>query len=181
MKKNILIASDIHGDRDSCRALLTVFDNGNFDRLLLLGDILYHGPRNPLPPSYDPQAVVAMLSEYKDVIICVRGNCDAEVDQMLLPFPIMDKTLEIEVDGRTWFAAHGHRAGANPTDNDLPPLPPGSVFLSGHTHVPVLATDDNDNGILRVNPGSVTFPKGGSKKSCVSYRDGEFSFISLED
>lgn len=172
---SILIASDIHGDRDSCRALLHLWADGHFDRLLLLGDILYHGPRNPLPPAYDPQAVVAMLSEHKDVITCVRGNCDAEVDQMLLPFPIMAKTLEMTVDGRRWFAAHGHRPGANPTEDDLPPLPAGSVFLSGHTHVPVLETDKN--GILRVNPGSVTFPKNGSFKSCMAYRDGAFELL----
>ena len=118
-----------------------------------------------------------MLSEYKDAISCVRGNCDAEVDQMLLPFPIMDKTAKFTVDGHIWFAAHGHRPGANPTDNDLPSLPKGSVFLSGHTHIPVLDTDDH--GILRVNPGSITFPKGGSDKSCVAYRDGSFAFITL--
>lgn len=172
---NILIASDIHGDREACRALLGLLEEGGFERLLLLGDILYHGPRNPLPPTYDPQAVVAMLSAYKDIITCVRGNCDAEVDQMLLPFPIMAKTMEMIVDGRTWFAAHGHRPGANPTENDLPPLAPGSVFLSGHTHVPTLETDAN--GILRVNPGSITFPKNGSRRSCIAYRDGTFQLL----
>ena len=174
----ILIASDIHGDAESCQKLLQILDACAADRLLLLGDILYHGPRNSIPPAYDPQRVVALLSAYKDAIICVRGNCDAEVDQMLLPFPIMDKTRRWEVDGRTWFAAHGHREGANPTGNDLPALPSGSVFLSGHTHIPVLETDGQ--GILRVNPGSVTFPKGGSAKSCILYDGGVFALMDLD-
>ena len=173
----ILIASDIHGDLDGCRALLAAMETAAADRLLLLGDLLYHGPRNAIPPTYDPQGVVALLSPLQEAVWCVRGNCDAEVDQMLLPFPIMDKTRAWTVDGRAWFAAHGHRPGANPTENDLPNLPAGSVFLSGHTHIPVLATDDR--GILRVNPGSVTFPKGGFPKSYALYDDGRFRIIDL--
>ncbi len=175
---SILIASDIHGDAANCHALLSLMDKENFDRLLLLGDILYHGPRNPIPPAYDPPAVVSLLSPCRDRIICVRGNCDAEVDQMLLPFPIMDKTTTFTVDDHTWFAAHGHRPGADPTNHDLPPLPPDSIFLSGHTHVPVLGFDENR--LLRVNPGSITFPKGGSVKGCATYRDGVFSLVSLD-
>lgn len=174
----ILIASDIHGDAESCQKLLDILQSTAAEGLLLLGDILYHGPRNSIPPAYDPQKVVSLLSTHKDAIICVRGNCDAEVDQMLLPFPIMDKTCRWTVDGRAWFAAHGHREGANPTENDLPDLPVGSVFLSGHTHIPVLETDQN--GIIRVNPGSVTFPKGGSAKSCILYDNGRFSLMDLE-
>ncbi len=173
----ILIASDIHGDAQSCAVLLSLFDVHKPDLLLLLGDLLYHGPRNPIPEHYDPQKVAACLSEYAPHILCVRGNCDGEVDQMMLNFPILSETAMLFVDGRVWMAAHGHRAGANPTENDLPPLPEGSVFLSGHTHVPVNEMDQN--GILRINPGSVTFPKGGSKKSCMLYENGAFTLLHI--
>ena len=174
----ILIASDIHGDAQSCAALLSLFDTHKPDLLLLLGDLLYHGPRNPIPAHYDPKHVAELLSAHREHILCVRGNCDGEVDQMMLDFPILSETAMLFVDGRIWMAAHGHRAGADPSSNDLPSLPHGAVFLSGHTHVPVNATDDR--GILRVNPGSVTFPKGGSVKQCMLYQDGEFLTIPIE-
>ena len=173
----ILIASDIHGDAQSCASLLALFDVHRPDLLLLLGDLLYHGPRNPIPEHYDPQRVAALLSEYAPRILCVRGNCDGEVDQMMLRFPILSETAMLFVDGKLWMAAHGHRTGANPTENDLPPLPEGSVFLSGHTHVPVNQKDQN--GILRINPGSVTFPKGGSQKSCMLYENGTFTLVHI--
>lgn len=173
----ILIASDIHGDARSCEAVLTLYKERGAEWLLLLGDLLYHGPRNPIPEHYDPRRVAELLNIHKEHLICVRGNCDGEVDQMMLDFPILAETATLFVDGRVWIAAHGHRAGANPTQNDLPPLPTGSVFLSGHTHIPVRETDER--GILRINPGSVTFPKGGSEKSCVLYTDGEFELLSI--
>ena len=173
----ILIASDIHGDADSCEKLLALYASTGAEWLLLLGDILYHGPRNPIPPHYDPQKVAKLLSAHKEHILCVRGNCDGEVDQMMVEFPILSETAMLFVDGRVWMAAHGHRAGANPTAQDLPSLPSGSVFLSGHTHIPT--NDVNKDGILCVNPGSVTFPKGGSVKSCMLYDAGEFSLIAL--
>jgi len=173
----ILIASDIHGDAQSCASLLALFDVHRPDLLLLLGDLLYHGPRNPIPEHYDPQRVAALLSEYAPRILCVRGNCDGEVDQMMLRFPILSETAMLFVDGKLWMAAHGHRAGANPTENDLPPLPEGSVFLSGHTHVPV--NEKDQNGIFRINPGSVTFPKGGSQKSCMLYENGAFTLMHI--
>ena len=173
----ILIASDIHGDKQSCQRVLEIFEERGAEWLLLLGDLLYHGPRNPIPAHYDPGEVARLLGEHKEHILCVRGNCDGEVDQMMLPFPILSETAMLLVDGRVWMAAHGHRKGANPTEDDLPYLPEGSVFLSGHTHIP---TDDLDpNGIRRINPGSVTFPKGDSRKSCVLYADGEFESIDL--
>jgi len=173
----ILIASDIHGDAQSCEALLDVFEKEGADWLLLLGDILYHGPRNPIPDHYAPQKVAELLSAHKDHVLCVRGNCDGEVDQMMLPFPILAETAMLFVDGKVWMAAHGHRSGANPMANDLPCLPAGSVFLSGHTHIPTHDTDEN--GILRINPGSVTFPKGGSQKSCMMYEDGVFRLLEI--
>ena len=174
----LLIASDLHGSAPACRKLLDIFAASGAERLILLGDLLYHGPRNNLPEGYDPKAVIAMLSEYADKLFCVRGNCDTEVDQMVLPFPILAETALLFVDGRTWFAAHGHRAGANPTANDLPKLPAGSVVLTGHTHIPVLETDEN--GILLLNPGSVSIPKGGFDPSYAVYEDGRFAVVSLD-
>ena len=174
----LMIASDLHGSAPACRKLLDIFAASGAERLILLGDLLYHGPRNDLPEGYDPKAVIAMLSECADKLFCVRGNCDTEVDQMVLPLPILAETALLFVDGRTWFAAHGHRAGANPTANDLPKLPAGSVVLTGHTHIPVLET--NENGILLLNPGSVSIPKGGFAPSYAVYEDGRFAVVSLD-
>ena len=174
----LMIASDIHGCAPACKKLLDIFAASGADRLILLGDLLYHGPRNDLPEGYDPKAVIAMLSEHADRLFCVRGNCDTEVDQMVLPFPILAETALLFVDGKTWFACHGHRAGANPTANDLPSLPAGSVVLSGHTHIPVLET--NADGVTLLNPGSTSIPKGGFPASYAVYEDGVFEVVSLK-
>ena len=173
----LMIASDLHGSATACKKLLDIFAASSAERLILLGDILYHGPRNDLPEGYNPKEVIAMLSEYADKLFCVRGNCDTEVDQMVLPFPMMAETALLFVDGVTWFACHGHRSGANPTANDLPKLRVGSVVLSGHTHIPVLET--NSEGILLLNPGSASIPKGGFPASYALYEDGRFSVVSL--
>ena len=173
----LMIASDLHGSAPACRKLLDIFAASGAERLILLGDLLYHGPRNNLPEGYDPKAVIAMLSEQADKLFCVRGNCDTEVDQMVLPFPILAETALLFVDGRTWFACHGHRAGANPTAKDLPKLPAGSVVLSGHTHIPVL--EENAEGVLLFNPGSVSIPKGGFPASYGVYEDGGFAVIGF--
>lgn len=174
----LMIASDLHGSATACKKLLDTFTASGAERLILLGDLLYHGPRNDLPEGYDPKVVIAMLSEQADKLFCVRGNCDTEVDQMVLPFPIMAETALLFVDGRTWFACHGHRNGANPTANDLPMLPAGSVVLSGHTHIPVLET--NDKGVTFLNPGSTSIPKGGFAASYALYEDGKFSVLGFE-
>ena len=173
-----LIASDLHGSAKYTRELLAAFAREGADRLVLLGDILYHGPRNDLPAGYDPKAVIAMLTPYADRLFCVRGNCDTEVDQMVLPFPILAETALLFVDGRTWFAAHGHRTGANPTAGDLPKLPAGSVVLTGHTHIPTL--DTTPEGVLLLNPGSTSIPKGGFAPSYAVYEDGCFAVVSLD-
>ena len=175
----IMIASDLHGSAPSVARLLAAFDASGAETLVILGDILYHGPRNDLPEGYDPKIVIALLSPYAEKLLCVRGNCDAEVDQMVLPFPIMAETATLTVDERTWFAAHGHRAGANPTDNDLPSLPRGSVVLTGHTHIPTCDCDESGNGILRLNPGSVSIPKGGFPATYALYEDGVFSVLDF--
>jgi putative phosphoesterase len=174
----LMIASDIHGCAPACRRLLEIFENSGAERLILLGDILYHGPRNDLPEGYAPKEVIALLTPYADRLFCVRGNCDTEVDQMVLPFPILAETALLFVDGVTWFAAHGHRTGANPSAGDLPKLPAGSIVLSGHTHIPTL--DRTADGLLLVNPGSASIPKGGFAPSYAMYEEGVFSVISLD-
>ena len=167
------IASDIHGSAYYCEKMLTRFKEEQADRLILLGDLLYHGPRNDLPEGYAPKKVIDLLNAYKDVIICVRGNCEAEVDQMVLPFPCLADFSEVFADGKLLYLAHGHHA----SPDNLPPLPEGSVFLSGHTHVKL---DEVRNGIRCLNPGSVSIPKDGSH-SCLIYDNGEFSFRILEE
>ncbi len=173
-----LIASDLHGAAPAVERLLRIFDGSGAERLILLGDILYHGPRNDLPPGYAPKDVIALLSPYAERIVCVRGNCDAEVDQMVLPFPIMEEAVRLTVDGRQWFLSHGHRAGANPSAGDVANVPRGSILLTGHTHIPTLAW--NTDGVLLFNPGSTSIPKGGYPASYGAYEDGRFSVVSLD-
>ena len=168
----LVIASDIHGSGYWCRRLMELVERERPDRLVLLGDLLYHGPRNDLPREYDPKAVIPLLSAFADRIIAVRGNCEAEVDQMVLPFPCMADYAQLLVDGRTFYLTHGHHA--NP--GQLPPLPEGSVFLFGHTHIKM---DENRDGIRCLNPGSVSIPKD-QTHSCMVYENGEFSFRNLE-
>ena len=167
-----VIASDIHGSARWCRALMDLVDREKPDKLILLGDLLYHGPRNDLPEEYAPKQVIPLLSAWAEKIIAVRGNCEAEVDQMVLPFPCMADYAEVLADGKTLYLTHGHRA----SPENLPPLPEGSVFLSGHTHV---KRDEVIGGIRCLNPGSVSIPKDGSH-SCILYEDGAFSFRILE-
>ena len=169
----LLIASDIHGSAYYCGKLMEVMDRFQPDKLLLLGDLLYHGPRNDLPREYAPKQVIPMLSQYQDTIIAVRGNCEAEVDQMVLPFPCMADFTQLDVDGKVFYLTHGHHA----SPDALPQLSEGSVFLSGHTHVKM---DEVRNGIRCINPGSVSIPKDGSH-SCMTYEDGVFTVCLLED
>lgn len=168
-----VIASDIHGSAYWCRRLCQFVEETQPDRLLLLGDLLYHGPRNDLPRDYAPKQVIPMLSKYKDIILAVRGNCEAEVDQMVLPFPCMADSTQVFADGLTLYLTHGHHQ--NP--DSLPPLPKGSVFLSGHTHVKL---DETREGVRCLNPGSVSIPKDGSH-SCILYENGSFSFHIFQE
>ena len=150
-----VIASDIHGSAFWCGKLMELIEKEQPNKILLLGDLLYHGPRNDLPADYAPKQVIPMLSRYKDKIVAVRGNCEAEVDQMVLPFPCMaDYALLID-GGFTLYLTHGHHT----SPDNLPPLEEGSIFLSGHTHVKM---DEVREGIRCVNPGSVSIPKDGS-------------------
>ena len=170
----IMIASDIHGSAYFCRRLLEAFEREQADRLLLLGDILYHGPRNDLPRDYAPKAVLAMLNGQKDRIFCVRGNCDTEVDQMVLQFPILADYCILPVGERLVYATHGH----NHNLEKLPPLQPGDILLHGHTHIP--AWEFTDGGILYVNPGSVSIPKDGSKNSYMLLEENMLDWKSLD-
>lgn len=169
----LMIALDIHGSAFWCGKLMEVFALEQPEKLLLLGDILYHGPRNDLPRDYNPKAVIAMLTPIADRILCVRGNCEAEVDQMVLPFACMAEYSLLVADGRTFYLTHGHHA--NP--DLLPPLPDDSVFLFGHTHVKM---DAVRSGVRCLNPGSVSIPKDGSN-SCIVYQNGDFTFRILEE
>ena len=136
----LLIASDIHGSAYWCGRLMEEIRREEPDRVLLLGDLLYHGPRNDLPRDYAPKRVIPMLSQIKEKIMAVRGNCEAEVDQMVLPFPCLADFSQLMVDGKLFHLSHGHHQ--NP--QNLPPLPEGSVFLFGHTHVKL---DETVHGI----------------------------------
>ena len=169
----LVIASDIHGSAYWCGKLMEVIEQEDPDKILLLGDLLYHGPRNDLPRDYAPKQVIPMLSQLAGKILAVRGNCEAEVDQMVLPFPCMADYALVEADGQTLYLTHGHLW--NP--DDLPPLGPGTVFLSGHTHVKL---DEMRNGIRCLNPGSVSIPKDGSH-SCLVCENGVFTFRILEE
>ena len=169
----ILIASDLHGSAYWCRRLMEEIEKEQPDRIVLLGDLLYHGPRNDLPREYAPKQVIPMLSSLKEKILAVRGNCEAEVDQMVLPFPCLADFSQLYVDGRLMHLTHGHHQ--NP--QNLPPLPQGSIFLYGHTHVKF---DQVVDGIRCLNPGSVSIPKDGSH-SYLIYENGNFSFRILEE
>lgn len=151
----IMIASDIHGSAYYCEKLLTAYKREGADRLLLLGDILYHGPRNDLPRDYAPKKVASMLNEYSDRIICVRGNCEAEVDSLMLDFSVTAESCIIYAAERLIYATHGHHYG----EKTPPPHAKGDVLLTGHTHIPACLEYET---YLYVNPGSVSIPKEGS-------------------
>ena len=168
----LLIASDIHGSAFWCKKLMDLIAKEEPTKVILLGDILYHGPRNDLPKDYAPKQVIQMLSKIKDKIICVRGNCDAEVDQMVLPFSCMNEYVQLFIDNKVFFCTHGHHY----SPDSLPLLSSGNVFLYGHTHV---KQDEVVNDIRCLNPGSVSIPKDGTN-SCLIYENGAFRFCVLE-
>lgn len=168
----LMIASDIHGSSYYCRKMIEAYRQEEADRLLLLGDLLYHGPRNNLPRDYNPKEVISMLNEIKNELLCVRGNCDTEVDQMVLDFPILAEYCLLELDGRTIFATHGH----NSNPDNLPMLKEGDILLNGHTHIPA---NQNMGTYTYMNPGSISIPKEGSAHGYMIY-DGEFRWRSLD-
>ena len=147
-----MIASDIHGSEFYCRQLMEAYKAEGAERMLLLGDVLYHGPRNDLPEGYAPKKVIEMLNAMKDEILCVRGNCEAEVDQMVLSFPVLADYALLPVGKRLVYVTHGHIYN----EKNLPPLKYGDILLHGHTHVPK-CVDHGD--YVYMNPGSVAIPK----------------------
>ncbi len=169
-----LIASDIHGSAYWCEQLLSAFENEGADKLVLLGDLLYHGPRNNFPDGYSSKKVFEMLNAVKDKIVCVRGNCDSEVDQMVLEFPIMADYALLDANGRTLFATHGHLFNeANP-----PILKKGDILLNGHFHTP--CNRETQQGWIYANCGSVALPKDGTPHSYILIDNGAMYWKDLE-
>lgn len=164
-----MIASDIHGSAYYCEQLLERYRQEGAQRLVLLGDLLYHGPRNALPKEYDPQRTAAMLNGMKEQLLCVRGNCEAEVDQMVLDFPVLADYAVLPVNGRLIYCTHGHHA------NETNPLPmaKGDYLLCGHTHIPCC---NRHEGFTYLNPGSVSIPKNGSCHSYMLLEDGKLQW-----
>ena len=169
----LLIASDIHGDIESAKVLVEAFVREGCDKILLLGDVLYHGPRNDLPGRYAPKEVIALLNKYKDKILAVRGNCDTEVDQMVLEFPILADYALLSLDDLSIYATHGH----NYNTKTPPPLAEGDILLHGHTHV--IRAEKFGNGNTYINPGSITLPKENCPRSYVIYEAGKFTFYNI--
>ncbi len=169
-----MIASDLHGSAYYCRKMLEAFEREGADRLFLLGDLLYHGPRNDLPREYAPKEVIPLLNGKKEKLLCVRGNCDAEVDQMVLEFPVLADYAVLPVGRRLIYATHGHIYHVK----NLPPLAPGDVLLHGHTHVP--AWTEFGQGNLYLNPGSVSIPKEDSPHSYMTLEENTMQWKELE-
>ncbi len=168
-----MIASDIHGSEYYCGKMLEAYASEKADRLLLLGDLLYHGPRNDLPRDYNPKKVIELLNAVKNDILCVRGNCEAEVDQTVLEFPVLAEYAIVNVGSIMIFASHGH----NYNEKRLPPLHKGDILLNGHTHVPGCRRHEN---YIYMNPGSVSIPKDNSRHGYILMRDKLFLWKDFE-
>ncbi len=165
----LLIASDIHGDLDSLKRIFSAYEDEGAAKLVLLGDLLYHGPRNDLPETYAPKAVIELLNAKRDCILAVRGNCDTEVDQMVLNFPILADYAYLSLDGLEIFLTHGHRYN---TENP-PPLRNGEILLHGHTHV--LTCTEFGDGNFYLNPGSAAIPKQNNPRTYMVYENRTFT------
>ena len=169
----IIFASDIHGSAYWAKELLDAFHHEQADKLVLLGDLLYHGPRNDLPATYAPKAVIELLNANRDKIITVRGNCDTEVDQMVLNFPILADYAYLYLDGLTVFATHGHHHNTQTP----PPLREGEILLHGHTHV--LKCEEFGNRNFYLNPGSIALPKENNPRTYMVYENRTFTVKDL--
>jgi len=167
------IISDIHGSIKYAKEAMALFEKEKCDQILLLGDVLYHGPRNPLPEAYAPKEVAEFLNTYKDKIIAVRGNCDSEVDQMVLDFPIMGDYQLLYLNDRKVFLTHGHIYNKT----KMPKLSKGDVFIHGHYHLPMT---DLEEGVYYLNPGSVTFPRENNPHSYGIIEDNNFYIKNLQ-
>ena len=169
-----IIASDIHGCASSARRLMEIFEEEKAERIILLWDLLYHGPRNELPGEYDTMEAAAILNKYAPLIYCVAGNCDAEVDQMVLEFPITAEYMQLPIEGKIFFATHGQHFGPH----HVPPIGSCDYLLCGHTHVPAC---EKIGDIMYLNPGSTSIPKGGSGKSFMLLDGKRLMWRHLED
>ena len=169
-----LIVSDVHGCLSSVNRLIEIYEREKCDRFIFLGDILYHGPRNALPDEYDTFEVAQVLNRYTAQIYCVRGNCDAEVDQAMLEFPITADYMQLPIEGKVFFATHGHHFGPD----HLPPIGSADYLLCGHTHVPAC---EKIGDIIYLNPGSISIPKGGSGKSFMILDGKKLQWRHLDD
>jgi putative phosphoesterase len=165
----LLICSDIHGDLSAMQNVLAAYKAEGADKILILGDLLYHGPRNDLPCGYNPKGVIELLNANRDIIMTVRGNCDTEVDQMVLSFPIMADYIYLSMDGLSVFATHGHHFNTETP----PPLREGEILLHGHTHV--LKSVEFGNKNFYLNPGSAALPKEGNPKTYMIYENRTFT------
>ena len=172
----LLFASDLHGDASAMQALLAAFEKEGADRLVLLGDLLYHGPRNQLPSAYDPKRVIALLNEKKDVILAVRGNCDTEVDQMVLELPILADYAVLPLpNGGLAYLTHGHRYN----EENPPPMTAKDILIHGHTHV--AGVTKCRDGQICLNPGSVSMPKGETPPCYMVLENSGFYVRRLSD
>ncbi len=170
----IIICSDIHGDFDSAKKIFEIYEREGAEKILILGDLLYHGPRNDLPAAYNPKAVIKLLNNNREKLICVRGNCDTEVDQMVLEFPVLADYIYLSVDGLSVFATHGHHHNtATP-----PPLRKGEILLHGHTHV--LKCEEFGDGNFYLNPGSAALPKEENPRTYMLYENRRFLVKDLD-
>ena len=170
------IASDLHGSAYYCRLMMDAFAREKADRMLLLGDVLYHGPRNDLPKDYAPKECISMLSTLKDRIFGVRGNCEADIDQVVLPFPMSADYALLTLDERLIFATHGHLYH----ENHLPPLKPGDILLHGHTHIKEMRRIGENGEFLYLNPGSLSIPKDDERHSYMIWEDHTFTIKELD-
>ena len=195
-----MIASDIHGSAMYCEQMIEAYKREGAERLVILGDILYHGPRNDLPEGYAPREVIAMLNPLKENFLCVRGNCDTEVDQMVLEFPVMADYCFLELPGAEPETAEGEKTGRDEQGSacgmvsifathghiwhpkHLPPMRNGDILLNGHTHIPACEeiTDSAGNKYRYLNPGSVSIPKEGSAHSYMIYEAGRFRWKNMQ-
>ena len=170
----LLIASDIHGSIKYAKKIIEVYERENIDMIVLLGDILYHGPRNDLPEGYAPKEVIAMLNPLKENILCVRGNCEAEVDQIVLDFDVTTQHRTIELFGKKIFMTHGHHVNIDAPAPEI--VGSAGYVLYGHTHVPLKTEKD---GVWYLNPGSVTIPKNGSAHGYMTLDESGFVWKSI--
>ncbi len=170
-----LICSDVHGDLDSMQRIMSAFEKEGAEKILILGDLLYHGPRNDLPKTYAPKRVIEILNANREKILCVRGNCDTEVDQMVLDFPILAEYAYLELDGLRIFATHGHKFNKD----NMPAVSQGEILLHGHTHI--LCCEKIGDDAYYLNPGSCALPKNGNPRTYMIYNNKTFTVKDFDE